>query len=596
MINVNMIPNNDIPVLHCSQGDTEERKFEVAVHSNGKMIDTSAIGKQTIYPVYAGGTEQILPVNESVPVTAPILADIEYPDELRTDQEFLYRQVPSTLDGNAKIRTIYGNSIVWNQQVTGTLSSRVNRGLTWVAADGIYTASGTATATFSVCDMKASNNYKPNIVAGHKYYFHASDTTKEYRFFSFDSNDSAYNEIQSGNVVTINNVDGAQQIRIMGLTSGTTVNATSNFILIDLTQMFGSGSEPTAQEFEALFNLPYYSYDTGSLLSFKGTDIKTINANLWDEQWELGYYSINDGAKQSSSSSIRSKNMIQVLPGQLIRFFNGVVSNTASIGIICYDINKNFLDGLIYYGINRYIDLIMHPKTCYINFYINDMTEYDNSVTVSYASYNLTNYVKHKERTVSLPVLDRFPTGMKSAGNVYDELTESKTITRVGAVDLGSLSWARATAGSHYRWTASLGAKSNPDNTPVSNITTTLKVDSANNIANGLASNLSLAIDVSGRIMISTDGIYTLGDFVSLVSGIIIHYELATPTEQEFTTVSLVGENGEMAGYVEDDKLMFNCNAEISSQPGVFPVKIKLQDDDGIAYSSLIKLMVEEQP
>lgn len=43
------------------------------------------------YPIWNGGTEQILPVNGSVPITAPIKANITYPDRTE-DTEFLYKQ------------------------------------------------------------------------------------------------------------------------------------------------------------------------------------------------------------------------------------------------------------------------------------------------------------------------------------------------------------------------------------------------------------------------------------------------------------------------------------------------------------------------
>jgi hypothetical protein len=45
---------------------------------------------------------------------------------------------------------------------------------------------------------------------------------------------------------------------------------------------------------------------------------------------------------------------------------------------------------------------------------------------------------------------------MKSAGSVYDELTPTKAITRIGAVDLGSLTWYYT--GGLFRATISDGA------------------------------------------------------------------------------------------------------------------------------------------
>ena len=44
-----------------------------------------------------------------------------------------------------------------------------------------------------------------------------------------------------------------------------------------------------------------------------------------------------------------------------------------------------------------------------------------------------TDYEPYKERITYLPVLNYFPTGMKSVGETYDELTPTKAITRIGA-------------------------------------------------------------------------------------------------------------------------------------------------------------------
>ena len=44
-----------------------------------------------------------------------------------------------------------------------------------------------------------------------------------------------------------------------------------------------------------------------------------------------------------------------------------------------------------------------------------------------------TSYEPYTSSTLSLPVSTYFPTGMKSAGTAYDELTETKAITRIGS-------------------------------------------------------------------------------------------------------------------------------------------------------------------
>ena len=59
--------------------------------------------------------------------------------------------------------------------------------------------------------------------------------------------------------------------------------AVSNFMLIDLTQMFGAGNEPsTPEEFEALFPEDYYPYNEGTLMSMPVNEVVEKGRNLFD--------------------------------------------------------------------------------------------------------------------------------------------------------------------------------------------------------------------------------------------------------------------------------------------------------------------------
>ena len=112
---VSMIPDNSVNTIHASKGDTELRKWKFEPYDNEGIIDISNVQPQLVYPVQVGGTEQILPENTATPTTSNMIADIQYPDELREDQEILYRQMPSTKSGKAKIVDIKGNTIKFNQ-------------------------------------------------------------------------------------------------------------------------------------------------------------------------------------------------------------------------------------------------------------------------------------------------------------------------------------------------------------------------------------------------------------------------------------------------------------------------------------------------
>ena len=56
-----------------------------------------------------------------------------------------------------------------------------------------------------------------------------------------------------------------------------------DFQVFDLTQMFGQGREPaTISEFRAMFTEPWYDYDAGSIVNYRGSAIKTVGFNQYN--------------------------------------------------------------------------------------------------------------------------------------------------------------------------------------------------------------------------------------------------------------------------------------------------------------------------
>jgi hypothetical protein len=74
------------------------------------------------------------------------------------------------------------------------------------------------------------------------------------------------------------------------------------------------------------------------------------------------------------------------------------------------------------------------PANCrYIKFSYQGTTyKNDICINLSHSGYRNGEYEPYWTSTLALPVATYFPTGMKSAGSVYDELTETKAIQRVG--------------------------------------------------------------------------------------------------------------------------------------------------------------------
>lgn len=146
-----------------------------------------------------------------------------------------------------------------------------------------------------------------------------------------------------------------------------------NLMCFDLTQMFGSTiadyiyslEQATAGAgvawFRNLFPKSYYAYNAGILQSVKTSAHKMVGFNQWDEEWETGYYDINDGIPKISYTQIRSKNRIQVLPNTTY-----YIKSPSILWILQYDANDNYL-GLYINRTNN--TLTTSANTRYIRFY-----------------------------------------------------------------------------------------------------------------------------------------------------------------------------------------------------------------------------------
>ena len=609
---VNMTPNPlDVVTIHASQGDTEARQWEFELHNNGELIDTSEIKEQLVFKAYKGGTEQLLPENGSTPTTSPFKGDIRYPQGLLTDQEFTYRQSPTEEDGLAKITDIKGNTINWNQLVqNGNFADGTNN---WTSTSGGTISASNGVLTYEVTEVgtsTTSNRFynSTSLLVDHTYLclgefsstkanavITARRTTTSNTIFRIDlpnantwykaSGIATMNANGSNLSFTYNNASSIGEV-------GDKIYA-RNIMLFDLTQM-GQDSL-TAEEFTSLFPLPFYDFTKGNLLSFNGTGLKTVGFNQWDEEWEVGAISAATGANTSSSSRIRSKNYIPVLSDKT--YYCKAPSN---LYVFFYDNAFNFLGYATSNKANTTFEI--EHNASYIRFRLDNTTEYENNVCINISSSRNGEYEPYTSSTLSLPISTYFPSGMKSAGNVYDELTESKAITRIDAVDLGSLNWGYLTSGSvlaPYFVAIFSGIKSqgNP------------AVNKANMICSKyqtVARNETYFVDkticadgsptVLSQIQIKDSSFTDATAFKSAMSGVYLYYELATPTETSLTTASLVTENAEIPLSNEDGTLIGKCTEQLSENPGFIDAKIKLSDADGACYSNKLQLHIERSP
>lgn len=459
-------------------------------------------------------------------------------------------------------------------------------------------------------------------------------------------------------------------------TSGWGNITVKNAMVFDLTRMFGSGNEPTLEQFRALFPLSYYS-NQSTLLPFKGTSIKTVGKN----QFDPSAITPNIATVTISGNTVHC-----TYGGGTTRYLgfhwynNPLFTDVFLKGIYRLSFDVSGLDvqwtiglrkGATFVGgqtavisadghYSRTLNTEENPE-CYLSFSRTGNSTGAFDITFSNIQLELgtteTEYTPYVESTTDLPTLTYFPTGMKSAGNVYDELLPNKAITRVGMVDLGTLNYTRTTTQTSgvYRFIGSglpSDVKLPANNGIVANMSSIYTSETVDRVYNGIAPNMSVSLSAQGTFHIRNDSYTTAEAFKSAMSGIYLYYELATETETDVnadvfypvyqygteqilpingtnpTTAPFVGDIYYADGLKTDQTFLYRqtpinyntrqfalvskntqtpltlkdgkgyCNSPLAltNESGFFDAKLKMTDSDGVCYSEKFQIHVERKP
>ena len=133
-----------------------------------------------------------------------------------------------------------------------------------------------------------------------------------------------------------------------------------------------------------------------------------------------------------------------------------------------------------------------------------------------------------------------FPNGMRSAGNVRDEIRYNATeeqweaVHRVGAVDLGSLNWSIRTTDTNgvYSMGANLAAVKSAKNYEIANLTCVKYISAtANDVYLCKDKTIAVLDNVIGKSVNVYDQSYTTDPlaFKNAMQGVMLNYELAEP-------------------------------------------------------------------
>lgn len=445
-------------------------------------------------------------------------------------------------DGTASIKCIRGNSMVWNQKVRSAIDSNGELGWWRRSSMDAIELSGNKVIikAHAVADGDSQQiTQNVNFIANHKYlvvvdYAAPADTIctslqiiqQGDRWGNTTQRITSINNPIKGHSETFHTaVADMSYLSIYFYEPITFVSAEIEAKVIDLTQMFGAGSEPTTID-ELYLMIPQSvdttDYNEGEVIHFNGGNIKSISFNQWDEEWEEGGIDINTGQNYSSDTSkVRSKNFIKVLPST--EYYIRLSGASAWIAFLEYDKDYNFLRNRG--GIAKKVTT--SDDCAYIRFYISKTSFLPNDICInlSDASKNGT-YEPYVSRVQELPNIT-----LSSAGSAHDEIRYNKAtqkwekIQRIGEVNLGDLNFSKSSAGEHRFY--SLGIKDKIHKELYGLTCTKFIYGVLDDNHHGMTS------DTNGTIYFSLPSCTDPESFKEYVQGVMLLYVLAEPIVTE---------------------------------------------------------------
>lgn len=193
--------------------------------------------------------------------------------------------------------------------------------------------------------------------------------------------------------------------------------------------------------------------DSGELISYNGSGIKTVGFNLFDENrlleasgWSKsgGYYTGGIGSLYNKFNR-NTDGFIRIPPeysGQICVTMSGHNSGSAKDGFIEFiyadgTLGVDYSKGLppTTDGTYTIVSAVGKKvvKVCFSYAYSSNLFIKSLNINLSWSGYRNGEYEPYWSRTLNLPISTYFPDGMKSAGNNRDEMTKDKATQRIGS-------------------------------------------------------------------------------------------------------------------------------------------------------------------
>lgn len=420
-------------------------------------------------------------------------------------------------DGVVKVGKIKGNSVVWNTFKIGStdgITTWTEKGVEISVEDnGIITMNGTMSSSgnISLCRLfsikakynhliyikKRSNSYNQEII--HTIYGVC-------QLVSGNKNKSMIFKVA-------NNIDNYEAFGFGNLSLGTVFdNVKLTLLIVDLTQMFGEGNEPsTVEEFEKMFPLDYYDYNEGEILSLNPTGIKTIGFNAYNHTTGKAYVIGGNQYQITGAYTSITEDGVTITPDSDGKF---TPSKNGELTIAGGD----------------------STTTC---------------VHLVWSGKRNGEYEEHWEETRNIPVANintdgtitesatgktrLFPDGLCSAllpngTAIYDEITASMAIKRIAKVDLGTCNCTLvdASIGKFYFSLPSIGK----------NGQCALLLPGYKNYISISIEDMQIGKYITNNMAIRNKALFadkTAKEVKALMNGVNLYYELAEPIVVKFS-------------------------------------------------------------
>ena len=481
-------------------------------------------------------------------------------------------------DGSASIKRIKGYSVVLNQLAIYNKDTVTMGGVTMTKMNNgeYYLFNGTSDSQVSFVFF-----WYENEIIGH-HYFQRGKMAGTRETYYFDGPVGA--DLDGNGVIDVCHTK--YQV-LLYINEGQTLNNVKLFPqFIDLTQMFGSGNEPTTLEdfakrlgYSSINDVPYIPYNEGEIVSSFAEGIKTTGKNLWDEKFSLGNLNSSTGEEVVSDLTIRSS-YVPILSEDKIYLFNGSKKTDISFDKVLFYKKDKTYNGVKQYANSGELEL---PKgTSYIRFVLRPSygTTYNHDVCINVSDVSFNgNYEPYTERLRkwSETLKKYFPDGLKSAGSAYDEITPTKAVKRIGMLNLGEIDWDQGGDNKRTSWVPSTfnakGLMVIPSSSDiVANIGCVKYLTSTATLATHQEKDKVIALNNKGWIYIY-DSAYetaTPEQFKQSLQGVMLYYEMATPEETAYDELNLteqVSEGGTEEAIITEGKTSTPLRADI-----VYPI------------------------